>query len=67
MSRQDFASHVGIGSRVHEALDDVLIILLTSSTDKGGKLLRFTAGAAVSEKGVFTRILLMGSLIRSNF
>ena len=27
MSRQDFTSYVGIGSRVHEALDDALIIL----------------------------------------
>lgn len=53
-SRQDFTSHVGIGSREHEALDDVLIILHTSATDKGEKLSSFTAGAAVSEQGGLT-------------
>ena len=53
-SRQDFTSHVGIGSRVQEALDDLLIKLQTSSTDKGEKLSSFTAGAAVSEQGGLT-------------
>jgi len=42
---------MGIGFRVQEGLDDLLIILQTSSTDKGEKLSSFIAGAAVSEKG----------------
>ena len=54
MSRQDFTSHVGIGSRLQEASDDLLIKLQTSSTDKGKKLSSFTAGAAVSEQGGLT-------------
>ena len=53
-SRQDFSSHVGIRSKVHGALDDVLIVLLASSTDKGEKLLSFTAGTAVWEHGGLT-------------
>ena len=40
MSRQDFTSHLGIRTRLHEALYDVLFILLTSSTDRGEKLSR---------------------------
>lgn len=67
MSRQDFTSHLGIRTRVHEALYDVLFILLTSSTDRGLKLSSFTAGAAVSEQGGLTWILLMESLISSTF
>lgn len=49
-SRQDFTSHVGIGSSVQEALDDLLIILQTSSTDKGEKLSSFTAGAETARQ-----------------
>ena len=36
-SSQDFTTHVGIGSRMQEALDNLLIWQI-SSTDKGEKL-----------------------------
>ena len=49
-----FTSHVWIGSREHEALDEARISLQTSSTDKGKKLSSFTAGAAASEQGGLT-------------
>ena len=53
-SRQECTSHAGIGSREHEALEEVRISLRTSSTDKGEKLSSFTAASATSARGGLT-------------
>ena len=53
-SRQDFTSHLGIGFREHETMDEARISLRTSSTDKGEKLSSFTIGSASLAQGVLT-------------